>query len=217
MEVCDITVLLYKMKLFLRSTIRNGVTKMLTRMFILSVCIILSEFLQAQVVELKLDTSTLVFLRQVDTSSNVIMESSKYFVINHKIYSADNFPFMSLKAKGGEIYRKYRLYIDDFTPVINRKSINKLLDAIYKKDVLTLDDLLRSTHVNKENAELVEFLNCVNSNGQRKYLISVQSSIIAYFLIDCGMRRGTSQPVYCSEKVELNETPIILNVINLIR
>lgn len=170
----------------------------------------------AQKVELYYDTINIISIHRINTKSNAIIESSKIFWFNNTFYQFNNFPFEVLKTKCS-VEKKDNMFYAGFLPIINRKSIDNLNRKIKKNKYFRSDDVItKSNFVNQLTNESIEILNCLKNEENCFFLISEQKVIAAFLIIDCGFQDGVHDAIFCKDKLNTLQTPILLNVTKII-
>lgn len=180
------------------------------------VCLLVSNKVSAQNVELYFDTINIISIKRIDTNSNVISESSKIFFLNNTYYQANNSPFEVLKTKCST-KKKDKMFYAGYSPIINTKSINKLNRKIKKNRYYRCDDIINKSNFAKRLAnESIEIVNCLKGTADGVFLLSDQKAIAAFLIIDCSFEGGVHDAVFCKEKLSISKTPILLNVLEII-
>jgi hypothetical protein len=179
-------------------------------------CLLFSNKVISQNVELYLDTINIINIKRVDTISNLVSESSKIFYFNNTYYQANNFPFEVLKAKCSTIKRDNMFY-EGYAPITKLKSINKLNRKIQRNKYYKFNMIIYNSKNEKHlSNESIEIINCLRDAKNGVFLLSEQKAIAAFLVIECTYFEGAHDAIFCKEKINISRTPILLNVIKII-
>lgn len=179
-------------------------------------CTLFNNQVSAQNVELYFDTINIISIKRIDTTSNVVSESSKLFFFNNTYYQANNSPFEVLKTKCST-KKKDNMFYAGYSPITNIKSINKLNRKIEKNKYFNCDDIIKKPKFyNNLSNESIEIINCLRATNNGVFLLSDQKAIAAFLIIECSYVGGVHDAVFCKEKLNNSKTPILLNVVEVI-
>ncbi len=180
---------------------------------ILSLCI-LPFCSHAQQVTLGYDTVNVITVRQVESANKQILSSCRYFCIKNQYYYGQNFPFTSMMSVCK--MPKDELFYQDYTPIINKEAVKKLLSAVNKAKSIDINYLLSHPEYHI-TPELTDLIACLKKESNQEFLVSEQRFIAAYLMLDCETARGVTSPVFCESNTILNRLPVILNVLKIIK
>lgn len=181
------------------------------------VCILLSCHLVAQNVELYLDTISIISIKKIDTMHNNSAESSNVFCFKKNFYQANISPFEVLKTTCPTKKNDNMFYVG-YLPITNLKSIKKLNHVIEKnKYIKYYTSSKKSISVNQLSQELIEIVSCLKEIENQVFLLSEQKAIAAFLIIDCSYNGGVHDAVFCKGKLNNAKTPILLNVLKIIK
>lgn len=180
---------------------------------ILSLCI-LPFCLYGQQVTLGYDTVNVITVKQVESASKKIFSSCRLFCIKDQYYYGENFPFSSMMSVCKT--PKDDLFNYDYTPLINKETVKKLLSALNKAKYTDINYLLSHPEYHITPA-LTNLITCLKKENNEEFLVSEQRFVAAYIMLDCETRRGVTSPVFCESNTILNRLPVILNVLKIIK
>jgi hypothetical protein len=153
---------------------------------------------------IKIDTVTFFQVIRVDTVTKNTISSFRIFEIDSVIYYGKNFPFFCLECTEGCTSRDGSIV--DYTTITNSKNQESFIKRMEKG---------KYSRINKRT-ENFRLKDCLMDKYNGLFLLKKQKAIVAFFIVKCKTNLGVADGVFCEERINMEEVPVILNVIQLL-